>query len=138
MAFLYILQNAAGMTFVGVSKHPLNRLKEHNSAAHSLRRHYTNRNRPWTIAAVFTGFATRAQALRAEYTVKHRPQKVPHRIPIVSRISTAQSTCEYILRTDPNFHSVKALAVVVWDQDVHLALQALGVAGGDVTILYVG
>ena len=95
--FLYILKNTQGMTYVGVSRYPLVRLKQHNSAARSLQRHYTNRNRPWTIAAVFNGFSTRAQALRAEYMIKHQPQKIRDSVAIVARIATAQATCNHLL-----------------------------------------
>jgi predicted GIY-YIG superfamily endonuclease len=141
MAFLYILRNATGMTYVGVSRYPLVRLRKHNSAAKSLQRHYTNRNRPWTIAAVFNGFTTRAQALRAEYMIKHQPHKIRHPVAIVARIATAQATCTHLLRTDRKFSGVKALAVVVWEHDLHNAVQSLtssrGVTDGGVTLHYV-
>jgi predicted GIY-YIG superfamily endonuclease len=142
MAFLYILQNATGMTYVGVSKYPLVRLDQHNSTSMSLQKHYTNRNRPWTLAAVFNGFNTRKQALRAEYRIKHQPHKIRHPVPIVARIATAQATCTHLLRTDRNFSGVKALAVVVWEQSIHQAVQSTSsptsVADGRVTLHYVG
>jgi predicted GIY-YIG superfamily endonuclease len=129
------------MTYIGVSRYPLVRLKQHNSAARSLQRHYTNRNRPWTMVAVINGFTTRAQALRAEYMIKHRPHKIRHSVAIVARIATAQATCNHLLRTDPKFSGVKALAVVVWEQSIHQAVQSTSsltsVAGG-VTLHYVG
>jgi predicted GIY-YIG superfamily endonuclease len=143
MAFLYILKNTQGMTYVGVSRYPLVRLKQHNSAARSLQRHYTNRNRPWTIAAVFNGFTTRAQALRAEYMIKHQPHKIRHPVSIVARIATAQATCAHLLRTDDKFRTVKALAVVMWEENIYQAVHSLtscltSVADGGVTLLYVG
>ena len=125
MALLYILRNATGMTYVGVSRYPLVRLKKHNSAARSLQRHYTNRNRPWTLTAVFNGFNTRAQALRAEYMVKHQPHKITHPVAIVARIATAQATCHHLLRMDQKFRGVQALAVVIWEEDLHQALHSL-------------
>jgi predicted GIY-YIG superfamily endonuclease len=138
MAFLYILRNATGMTYVGVSKHPLVRLTQHNSTSRSLRKHYTNRNRPWTLAAVINGFNTRKQALRAEYMIKHQPHKIRHS----ARIATAQATCTHLLRTDRNFSGVKALAVVVWEQSIYQAVQSTSsqptVADGRVTLQYVG
>jgi predicted GIY-YIG superfamily endonuclease len=140
MAFLYILRNATGMTYVGVSKHLLVRLAQHNSTSRSLRKHYTNRNRPWTLAAVFNGFNT--QALRAEYMIKHQPHKIRHSVPIVARIATAQATCTHLLRTDRNFSGVKALAVVVWEQSIYQAVQSTSsqptVADGRATLQYVG
>jgi predicted GIY-YIG superfamily endonuclease len=138
MAFLYILRNATGMTYVGVSRHPLVRLKQHNSAARSLQRHYTNRKRPWTLVAVFNGFNTRAQALRAEYMIKHQPQKIRHPVAIVARIATAQATCSRLLRTDPKFRGIEALAVIIWEEDVHQAVHLISVADGGVTLQYVG
>jgi predicted GIY-YIG superfamily endonuclease len=131
------------MTYVGVSRYPLARLKQHNSAARSLQRHYTNRNRPWTIAAVFNGFTTRAQALRAEYMIKHQPHKIRHPVSIVARIATAQATCAHLLRTDDKFRAVKALAVVMWEESIYQAVHSLtscliSVAAGGVTLLYVG
>lgn len=125
MTYIYILQNTTGMTYVGVSKHPLSRLTQHNSAAPSSQRHYTNRNRPWRIAAVFQGFTTRAQALRAEYIIKHRPWRVRHPVAIVSRIATARATCEQLLRTDNKFRTITRLSVVVWDVSVHHTVQTL-------------
>jgi predicted GIY-YIG superfamily endonuclease len=140
--FLYILQNAKDMTYVGVSRYPLVRLKQHNSAAKSLKRHYTNRNRPWTIAAVFNGFTTRAQALRAEYIIKHQPHKIRHPVAIVARIATAQATCNHLLKMDRKFSGAKALAVDMWEQSIHQAVQStssLTSADGDgVTLHYVG
>jgi predicted GIY-YIG superfamily endonuclease len=142
MAFLYILRNATGMTYVGVSKYPLVRLTQHNSTSRSLQKHYTNRNRPWTLAAVFNGFNTRKQALRAEYMIKHQPHRIRHSVPIVARIATAQATCTHLLRTDRNFSGVKALAVVVWERSIHQAVQSTSsqttVADGRVTLQYVG
>ena len=142
MAFLYVLRNLVGKTYLGVSRHPLTRLKQHNSPARSLQKHYTNRNRPWTMAAVFSGFVTRAQALRAEYTVKHRPQRIRHSVAIVARIATAQATCNHLLRKDNNFRGVKALSVVIWEQNLHHAVHSLTssrtVAGDGVTVHYVG
>jgi predicted GIY-YIG superfamily endonuclease len=142
MAFLYILRNATGMTYVGVSRYPLVRLEQHNSAARSLQRHYTNRNRPWTLTAVFNGFSTRAQALRAEYMVKHQPHNIPHPVAIVARIATAQATCNQLLRTDHKFRGVKALAIVIWEEDLHRALHSLAssraVVDHAVTLHYVG
>jgi predicted GIY-YIG superfamily endonuclease len=140
--FLYILENAKGMTYVGVSRYPRVRLKQHNSAAKSLQRHYTNRNRPWTLAAVFNGFTTRAQALRAEYMIKHQPHKIRHPVAIVARIATAQATCNHLLKTDRKFSGAKALAVVMWEQSIHQAVQStssLTSADDDgVTLHYVG
>jgi predicted GIY-YIG superfamily endonuclease len=141
--FLYILKNTQGMTYVGVSRYPLVRLKQHNSAARSLQRHYTNRNRPWKLAAVFNGFNTRAQALRAEYMIKHRPQKIRDSVAIVARIATAQATCNHLLRTDHKFSGVKALVVVIWEQDLYPTVQCLtssltSVADDDVALIYVG
>jgi predicted GIY-YIG superfamily endonuclease len=143
MAFVYILQNTNGMTYVGVSKYPLVRLNQHNSTSRSLQKHYTNRNRPWTLAAVFNGFKTRKQALRAEYMIKHQPHKIRHSVAIVARIATAQATCNHLLRTDHKFSGVNALAVVIWEQDLYQTVQCLvnsanSVAGGGVTLLYVG
>jgi predicted GIY-YIG superfamily endonuclease len=142
MAFLYILRNATGMTYVGVSRYPLVRLKQHNSAARSSQKHYTNRNRPWTLAAVVNGFNTRKQALRAEYMIKHQPHKIRHSVAIVARIATAQATCNHLLRTDRKFSGVKALAVVVWEQSIHQAVQSTSslASVGDVgvTLHYVG
>ena len=142
MAFLYILRNATGMTYVGVSRYPLVRLKQHNSAARSLQKHYTNRRRPWTLVAVLNGFNTRAQALRAEYMIKHQPQKIRHPVAIVARIATAQATCSQLLTTDERFHDVNALAIVIWEQDLHNAVQlttsSRGVADGGVTLHFVG
>ena len=136
MAFLYILRNAVGLTYVGVSRHPLTRLKNHNSASRSLQRHYTNRHRPWTLAAVFDGFATRAQALRAEYMVKHQPHTIRHPVATVARIATAQATCRHLLKNDHKFHIVKALTVVLWQEDVHQALT--GSTDAVITLLYLG
>jgi predicted GIY-YIG superfamily endonuclease len=143
MAFLYILRNAVGMTYVGVSKHPLTRLNQHNSASNSRQKHYTNRNRPWTLAAVFNGFNTRKQALRAEYMIKHKPHKIRHSVAIVARIATAQATCTHLLRTDHKFRGIEALAVVVWEESIHLAVQSMtssltSVADGGVTLHFVG
>jgi predicted GIY-YIG superfamily endonuclease len=143
MAFLYILRNATGMTYVGVSRYPLVRLKQHNSAARSSQKHYTNRNRPWKIAAVFNGFITRAQALRAEYMIKHQLHKIRHPVSIVARIATAQATCAHLLRTDDKFRTVKASAVVMWEENIYQAVHSLtscltSVADGGVTLLYVG
>jgi predicted GIY-YIG superfamily endonuclease len=142
MAFLYILRNATGMTYVGVSRYPLVRLKQHNSASRSLQKHYTNRNRPWTLAAVFNGFNTRKQALRAEYMIKHQPHKIRHPVAIVARIATAQATCNHLLVTDQKFRGVAALAVVVWEQSIHQAVQSTSslTSVGDVgvTLHYVG
>jgi predicted GIY-YIG superfamily endonuclease len=141
--FLYILRNTTSMPYVGVSRHPLVRLKQHNSAARSLQRHYTNRHRPWTIAAVFNGFNTRPEALRAEYMIKHEPHKVRHPVAIVARIATAVATCHHLLRTDHKFSGVNALAVVIWEQDLYQTVQCLAssansVADGGVTLHYVG
>jgi predicted GIY-YIG superfamily endonuclease len=140
MAFLYILRNATGMTYVGVSRYPLVRLKQHNSAARLLQRHYTNRNRPWTIAAVFNRFNTRPETLRAEYMIKHEPHKVRHPVAIVARIATAVATCNHLLRTDHKFSGVNALAVVIWEEELHQTVQRLmsSLADGRVTLLYVG
>jgi len=142
MAFLYILRNATGMTYVGVSRYPLVRLKQHNSAARSLQKHYTNRRRPWTLVAVLNGFNTRAQALRAEYMIKHQPQKIRHPVAIVARIATAQATCSQLLTTDERFHDVNALAIVIWEEDLHNAVQlttsSRGVADGGVALHFVG
>jgi predicted GIY-YIG superfamily endonuclease len=140
--FLYILKNTQGMTYVGVSRYPLVRLKQHNSAARSLQRHYTNRHRPWTIAAVCNGFNTRAQALRAEYMIKHQPHKVRHPVAIVARIATSQATCNHLLIKDDKFSGVQ-LAVVMWDEELHGTVQCLtssldSVADGGVTLHYVG
>jgi predicted GIY-YIG superfamily endonuclease len=139
MSFVYVLQNKRGMTYVGVSGSPMIRLKQHNSAAPSLSRHYTNRNRPWVIAAVVDGFKTRAQALRAEYMIKHQPSLIRHKTAIVSRIATTCATCARLLKQDPKFRSVKALLVVVWNKtiyqrvcnnldsnDKHVSIQYLG------------
>jgi predicted GIY-YIG superfamily endonuclease len=143
MAFLYILRNATGMTYLGMSQRPLIRLKQHNSAARTSQRHYTNRHRPWTMVAVVNGFTTRAQALRAEYMIKHQPHKIRHSVAIVARIATAQATCNRLLRADRKFSGVKALAVVIWEQDLHQTVQCLtsslaSVAGGGVTLQHVG
>ena len=139
MAFLYILPNATGMTYVGVSRYPLVRLQQHNSAAKLLRRHYTNHNRPWTIAAVFHGFITRAQALRAEYMIKHQPRRMRHPVAIVARVATAQATCSHLLRTDRKFRGTEALAVVIWEENLYQAARSLtSVADDSVTLQYVG
>jgi predicted GIY-YIG superfamily endonuclease len=137
--FLYIVQNTKGMTYVGVSRYPLVRLKQHNSAAKSLQRHYTNRNRPWTMAAVFNGFITRAQALRAEYMIKHQPRRMRHPVAIVARVATAQATCSHLLRTDRKFRGTEALAVVIWEENLYQAARSLtSVADDSVTLQYVG
>ena len=139
MAFLYILRNATGMTYVGVSRYPLVRLQQHNSAAKSLRRHYTNRNRPWTIAAVFNGCNTRAQVLRAEYMTKHQPRKIRHPVAIVAKVATARATCSHLLRTERKFRGTEALAVVIWEKSLHQAAHSLtSVADDSVTLQYVG
>jgi predicted GIY-YIG superfamily endonuclease len=122
MAFMYILRNAKGMTYVGVSRCPLARLKQHNSQARSMQKHYTNRNRPWRIAAVFDGFATRGQALRAEYMVKHKNHKIRHTVAIVSRIATAIATCTRLLRVDSKFTGIKSLRVIIWESHTYQAV----------------
>jgi predicted GIY-YIG superfamily endonuclease len=131
------------MTYVGVSNHPADRLKQHNSSALSKQRHYTNRNKPWTIAAVVDGFKTRAQALRAEYMIKHRARKILHHTPVVARIATAWATCCRLLRTDHKFNSVHALVVVVWQQPTYqtvvASIQAKSMRNiDDVSICYLG
>jgi predicted GIY-YIG superfamily endonuclease len=137
--FLYIVQNTKGMTYVGVSRYPLVRLKQHNSAAKSLQRHYTNRNRPWTMAVVFNGFSTRAQALRAEYMIKHQPRRMRHPVAIVARVATAQATCSHLLRTERKFRGTEALAVVIWEENLYQAAPSLtSVADDSVTLQYVG
>ncbi len=139
MAFLYILQNATGMTYVGVSRYPLVRLKQHNSAARSLQKHYTNRRRPWTLVAVLNGFNTRAQALRAEYIIKHTPQKIRHPVAIVARVATAKATCSHLRRIDLKFRGTEALAVVIWEENLHRAVHSLtSVVDDGVTLQYVG
>jgi predicted GIY-YIG superfamily endonuclease len=137
--FLYILKNTKGKTYLGMSRRPLARLKEHNSAARSLQRHYTNRNRPWTLAAVLNGFTSRAQALRAEYIIKHTPQKIRHPVAIVARIATAKATCSHLRRIDPKFRGTEALAVVIWEEHLHRAVHSLTTVADDgVTLQYVG
>ena len=134
--FSYSLQNTKGRTYVGVSRYPLVRLKQHNSAAKSLQRHYTNRNRPWTMAAVFNGFITRAQALRAEYMIKHQPRSMRHPVAIVARVATVQATCSHLLRTDRKFRGTEALA---WEENLYQAARSLtSVADDSVTLQYVG
>ncbi len=134
--FSYSLQNTKGRTYVGVSRYPLVRLKQHNSAAESLRRHYTNRNRPWTMAAVLNGFATCAQALCTEYMIKHQPRRIRHPVAIVARVLTAQATRSHLLRTDRKFRGTEALA---WEENLYQAARSLtSVADDSVTLQYVG
>jgi hypothetical protein len=90
------------------------------------------------MVAVINGFTTRAQALRAEYMIKHQPHKIRHSVAIVARIATAQATCNHLLRTDHKFSGVEALAVVIWEEELHRAVSLTGVADGGVTLHYVG
>jgi hypothetical protein len=79
-------------------------------------------------------------ALRAEYMIKHQPHKIGHSVAIVARIATAVATCNHLLRTDHKFSGVNALAVVIWEEELHQTVQRLmsSLADGRVTLLYVG
>jgi hypothetical protein len=94
------------------------------------------------LVAVLNGFNTRAQALRAEYMIKHQPQKIRHPVAIVARIANAQATCSQLLTADERFQDVNALAIVIWEEDLHKAVQSTissrGVAEGGVTVHFVG
>ena len=74
--------------------------------------------------------------------IKHQPHKVRHPVAIVARIATAQATCTRLLVTDQKFRGVAALAVVVWEQSIHQAVQSTSsltsVADGGVTLCFVG
>ena len=128
--YLYVLVNHQGMTYVGVSRHPTKRLVAHNSKAKSLARHYTNRHRPWKIAAVVQGFTTKRQALRAEYMVKHQPVSASRGSgacpsAIVARMALVARTCGRLLANDKAFDRVDRVLVVIWDQQQYTAVDQL-------------
>lgn len=121
--FVYILENTVGRTYVGVSDAPRKRLKTHNSAAPSLARHYTNRNRPWKIVAVIDGFQTKRLALRAEHAIKHKPTKASRRgSRIAIRVATASLTCSRLLKSDKLYDSSNAMRTVVLNETVCTAV----------------
>jgi len=82
---LYLLVNLRGLTYLGMTKHLNTRISQHNSAAPSKRKHYTNRNRPWKLAAVWRGFLSRKQLAQAEYMCKHKLRCAP----VSSRVNRA-------------------------------------------------
>ena len=91
------------------------------------------------MAAVLNGFTSRAQALRAEYIIKHTPQKIRHPVAIVARIATAKATWSHLRRIDPKFRGTEALAMVIWEENLHRAVHSLtSVADDGVTLQYVG
>lgn len=67
--YVYVLVAEDGHTYTGVSTDPERRLRQHNGelvgGAKATRAH-----RPWSIGRVWSGFATRSQAQRAEASVK--------------------------------------------------------------------
>jgi hypothetical protein len=88
------------------------------------------------MAAVFNGFVTHAQALRAEYMIKHQPRSMRHPVAIVARVATVQATCSHLLRTDRKFRGTEALA---WEENLYQAARSLtSVADDSVTLQYVG
>jgi hypothetical protein len=81
---------------------------------------------------------SRTQALRAEYMIKHQPHIIRHSVAIVARSATVHATCNRLFRTDHKFSGVEALAMVIWEEDVHQAVHLITVADGGVTLHYVG
>jgi predicted GIY-YIG superfamily endonuclease len=121
---VYLLLNTKGLTYIGVSYEPYKRLKSHNSAMKSKSRHYTNRNRPWVLAAVFYGLETRRQGLRAEYIMKHRAIRPGlvcsgmHEPPtgVQRRYMLMMATLDNLLCVDAIFHDVTKITCLLSDQ----------------------
>jgi len=63
--YVYILENINGQNYVGMSKHPQLRLKEHNNGHIKS----TKSNRPWKIIYTDT-FANRIEARKKEKYLK--------------------------------------------------------------------
>ena len=63
--YVYILENINGQSYVGISKHPQLRLKEHNNGYVKS----TKFNRPWEIIYTET-FANRIEARKREKYLK--------------------------------------------------------------------
>jgi predicted GIY-YIG superfamily endonuclease len=141
--YVYALVNHQGMTYVGVSRHPIKRLVTHNSKAKSLARHYTNRHRPWKMAAVVQGFTTKKQALRAEYMIKHQPVAASRGSgacpsAIVARVALVVRTCGRLLANDSAFERVSRVLVVIWDQRQCTAVDQLAGSVHSVCTVYKG
>jgi predicted GIY-YIG superfamily endonuclease len=70
-------QRLPGFFYVGMTTDPARRLREHNglyadgSPGNPKGSRYTSKHRPWEARALFGPYATRSDALKAEYALKH-------------------------------------------------------------------
>ena len=66
-----------GFFYVGMTTDPMRRVHEHNGLYQSGKTgnkkggKYTSKHRPWLIRAIHGPFATRSDAMKAEYALKH-------------------------------------------------------------------
>jgi putative endonuclease len=70
--YVYIIQSEKdGSLYTGISKDPIRRLEEHNSNKKGAKR--TRGRGPWRLLA-FKLFESRGEALKEEYSLKHKPK----------------------------------------------------------------
>ena len=76
MVVVYLLENAAGRTYVGASVDVAKRLRQHNGALCGGAAQ-TRVGRPWTLHTTVAGFVTRQQALQFEFAWRrvHRTRR---------------------------------------------------------------
>lgn len=67
---VYVIENG-NCTYVGISKNPEKRLRQHNKEISGGAKYTTSKSSNWSHVCLISGFLNKTQALQFEWAVKH-------------------------------------------------------------------